>query len=121
MRRCLGRMLRALWVVSLAFGPRSGTMHSRPRQARRLRCAEVHGTVTLLSSAPSGAVSKRHEMCSHCNDYMERMAKILFRNHPRLVRYRKLRELCFALVFSVTASVGVGVMMFLINRLGVPQ
>ena len=48
---------------------------------------------------------------------MDRLAKLCFPHNPRLVRYRKLRVLFFAVVLSVAACAAVGVMVFLLSQM----
>jgi len=47
---------------------------------------------------------------------MYQLGKWLFPKNPRMVRYRKLRILFFAIAFSVLACVCVGLIMFLLNH-----
>ena len=49
---------------------------------------------------------------------MYALGKWLFPKNPRMVRYRKLRILFFAIFFGALACLLVGLMMFLLNRTG---
>ena len=49
---------------------------------------------------------------------MDRLAKIMFPNNPRMVRYRKMRLLLFAVFMSLFAALLVGVLFYFANRIG---
>ncbi len=49
---------------------------------------------------------------------MDRLARILFPGNPRMVRYRKMRLLVFAIFMSLFAAALVGVLFYFANRLG---
>ena len=50
---------------------------------------------------------------------MDRLAQLLFPSNPKRVRYRKMQSLYFAVFLSVGACVAVGVMIYMLNRMGV--
>jgi hypothetical protein len=50
---------------------------------------------------------------------MDRLAKLLFPDYPKAVRFRKLQAVYFAAFLCVAACVAVGVTIFLMNQLGV--
>ena len=43
---------------------------------------------------------------------------MLFPGHPKLVRFRKLQALYFAIFLCVVACVGVGLLIYLTSRMG---
>jgi hypothetical protein len=47
---------------------------------------------------------------------MDRLAKLLYPNHPKLVRFRKLQAICFAAFLSVGTCVAVGLMIFFLSQ-----
>ena len=47
---------------------------------------------------------------------MDRLARLLFPNHPKMVRFRKLQALWFTVFLSVGACVAVGAVIFFLNR-----
>ena len=50
---------------------------------------------------------------------MDRLTKLLFPKNPRMVRYRKLQVLYIAVFLTVAICAAVGVMIFLLNQMGV--
>jgi hypothetical protein len=49
-------------------------------------------------------------------DKMDRLAKLLFPKHPKLVRFRKLQALWFTIFLSVAACAAVGLTLFYLSR-----
>jgi hypothetical protein len=47
---------------------------------------------------------------------MDRLAKLLFPKHPKLVRFRKLQALWFTIFLSVAACAAVGLTLFYLSR-----
>jgi len=47
---------------------------------------------------------------------MDRLAKLLFPSDPKMVRFRKLQTLYFAIFLSVVTCAAVGVVIFLLNQ-----
>ena len=47
---------------------------------------------------------------------MDRLAKLLYPHHPKLVRYRKLQAMYFAALLSVGTCVAVGLMIFFLSQ-----
>ena len=47
---------------------------------------------------------------------MDRLAKLLFPNNPKMVRFRKLQALYFAVFLSVGACVAVGLVIFFLSQ-----
>jgi len=47
---------------------------------------------------------------------MEALGKWLFPDHPRMVRYRKLRIVFFAIVLGALSCALIGVLLVVINR-----
>ena len=50
---------------------------------------------------------------------MDWLAKLIFPHNPKLVRFRKLQALCFTIVLCVAACAVVGLIIFLMNQMGV--
>jgi len=47
---------------------------------------------------------------------MDKLAKMLFPKHPKMVRFRKLQSLYFAIFLSLGACVAVGVTIFFLSQ-----
>jgi hypothetical protein len=54
-------------------------------------------------------------LCSSHGE-MDRLAKLLFPNNPKMVRFRKLQALYFAVFLSVGACVAVGLVIFFLSQ-----
>jgi hypothetical protein len=49
---------------------------------------------------------------------MDWLAKLLYPRQPKLVRFRKLQALCFTIILCVAACAVVGLLIYLMSKMG---